>query len=150
MSDTPDLTDRLEHVDGLHALCRAAAVLEQRTAEAFPDLTSQREKRNLAAYLRRFEPPTQPRQRKRARAVEAVEAVEAVSLVGRIVWKKFNDEDGRPKVYRGQVASVSCASRTHPFDFGAGVTATVKYLVHYDDGDSEDLKHADVLKCLRD
>ena len=43
---------------------------------------------------------------------------------------------------------VEWATKDRPFDFGAGVTATVKYSVQYDDGDSEDMTHADVLKHI--
>ena len=111
---------------GLHALAAAAEALERHThRRAAPDLNTQRERRRLAVHLRRFEEmrrqprkPAQPRK----------------SLVGRILWKEFNDEHGCPRLYQGHVASVSCA----------------QYFVQYEDGDSEDMTRAELLKLLVD
>ena len=127
---------------GLHALAAAAEALERHThRRAAPDLNTQRERRRLAVHLRRFEEmrrqprkPAQPRK----------------SLVGRILWKEFNDPHGRPRLYQGHVASVSRATKGRPYDFGAAGTATVKYSVQYDDGDSEDMTRAELLKHLVD
>ena len=129
--------------DGLHALAAAAEALERTAAaHASPDLNTQRERRRLAVHLRRFEEMRRPR-RTRPPATPA-------PLVGRILWKEFHDTHGRPRLYQGHVASVSRATKGRPYDFGAGVTATVKYSVQYDDGDSEDMTHADVLKHIID
>lgn len=137
--------------DGLLALIAAAQALEHHTQPPTTDLSgksgqqtdSEREKRTMAVYVRRFEEMQQPpkRQKRQKRAAD---------LVGRTLSKQFKDGRGRPKMYRGQVVSVSCATRERPFVFGAGVTATVKYLVHYEDGDAEDMTHADVLRHLVD
>jgi hypothetical protein len=126
--------------DGLHALAAAAEALERTAAHASPDLNTQRERRRLAVHLRRFEEMRRPR---RTRPPPA-------PLVGRILWKEFHDTHGRPRLYQGHVASVSRATKGRPYDFGAGVTATVKYSVQYDDGDSEDMTHADLVKHLID
>lgn len=155
MSDTLQATDRIQEtldtvdtiVDGLHTLVTAVAALERGT-DASPDLASEREKRKLAVYVRRFEAAEQAPKRKRTRAAKP--AVEAASLLGRLVWKEFADESGRPKVYQGQVASVSYAARDRPFAFGGGVTATVKYSVQYEDGDVEDMTHAELRRHLVD
>lgn len=135
--------------DGLLALIAAAQALEHHTQPPTTDLSgksgqqtdSEREKRKMAVYVRRrFEEMQQPPKRQKR----------AADLVGRTLSKQFKDGRGRPKMYRGQVVSVSCATRERPFVFGAGVTATVKYLVHYEDGDAEDMTHADVLRHLVD
>jgi hypothetical protein len=115
--------------DGLLTLCQAAAVFE----------SAQRETGKLAGYLRRFRP-------RRARAKKAAPR----SLVGRTVWKEFHDGRGRPRVFQGRVASVCCAARGRPFAFGAGVTARVKFAVQYDDGDAEDMTHAELVGLIVD
>jgi hypothetical protein len=146
--------DHLKHivepsiqVDGLLALIAAAQALEQ-LAQQSPR-PSEREHRKMQAYVRRFEEmekeQPQPQKQKRTKTEERVPG-----LVGRTLRKKFKDGRGRPKMYLGQVMSVSCATKDCPFDFGAGVTATVKYSVHYEDGDAEDMTHAEVLRHLVD
>lgn len=129
------------HFDGLHALAAAAEALERHThRHASPDLNTQRERRRLAVHLRRFEEMRRPRRTPPPPA----------PLVGRILWKEFNDPHGRPRLYQGHVASVSRAAKGRPYDFGAAGTATVKYSVQYDDGDSEDMTRAELLKLLVD
>jgi hypothetical protein len=125
---------------GLHALAAAAEALERAAAHASPDLNTQRERRRLAVHLRRFEEMRRPRRTPPPPA----------PLVGRILWKEFNDPHGRPRLYQGHVASVSRAAKGRPYDFGAAGTATVKYSVQYDDGDSEDMTRAELLKHLVD
>ena len=74
MSATLDLTARLEEpelrVPGLPALVAAAAVLERPRTDAGPDLVSEREKRKLAVYVRRFEAAAEPPKHKRAPKVK--------------------------------------------------------------------------------
>jgi len=148
--------DHLKHivepsiqVDGLLALIAAAQALEQHTQQS--PRPSERDHRKMQVYVRRFEemeqPQTQPQKQKQKR-IKTEERVPG--LVGRILCKKFKDGRGRSKMYQGRVMSVSCATKDCPFDFGAGVTATVKYSVHYEDGDAEDMTHADVLRHLVD
>jgi hypothetical protein len=73
----------------------------------------------------------------------------ADELLGGILWKKFVSDSGKPKWYQGEVVSV-CRVKRGRFvhGFGAGVQSTVKYTVLYDDGDSEDMTRAQVLKYL--
>jgi hypothetical protein len=67
-------------------------------------------------------------------------------LLGMIVSKEFQDTSGRYAMYQGQIVSVSCVKDGEPaYDFGGGVTATIKYEVAYDDGDSEDMTYSEVL-----
>jgi hypothetical protein len=126
-------------IDGLHALIAAAETLERQSS---PYLDTSREKRKIDMYLRRIDQMHAPKKCKRTPASTPV------GYVGSIIWKEFYDEDGKPRMYQGQVMSVSCATRQRPFHFGPGVTATVKYSVLYEDGDAEDMTHADLLKYL--
>ena len=141
--------------NGLHALADAAATLERMSCRAPPDLRTQREQRRLAVHLRQFEALRLKEARKAAKAsaaarVQTRRTRRRAPLVGKMLWKEFNDPHGRSKLYQGEVVSVEWATEDCPFDFGAGVTATVKYSVQYDDGDSEDMTHADVLKHIID
>lgn len=135
-------------LDGLHLLFAAAEALEKSTANVCPSpaFDSQREKRKLEVYLRRFEEMVRPQKYNKI----LVANKEKTSLVGRSISKYFKDERGRRRAYKGTVLSESCATRDSLYDFGAGVTATVKYFVQYEDGDSEDMTHTELLKHLID
>lgn len=133
-------------VDGLLALVAAAQILEQRVNKPTVDwsaLDSDREKRKMEVYMRRFEEIRQPLKRQRL-----PQASSEGRLVGKTLRKTFNDEHGVPREYTGKVVSVSYSTKECPFDFGAGVTATVKYLVQYEDGDAEDMMYFEVLRHL--
>ena len=134
--------------DGLHLLFAAAETLEKRTANVSPsaDLNTQREKRKLEVYVRRFEDMERPNKRKETLG----DSKQTGSLVGRTISKHFKDERGRRRAYKGTVLSEACATGDCLYDFGAGVTATVKYFVQYVDGDTEDMTHTELLKHLID
>lgn len=132
--------------DGLHLLFAAAKELEKRSLVASPYLNTDREKRKLEAYVRRFQEITGPQKHKKTR----LSSEQAASLVGRTISKLFKDERGRRRAFKGTVLSQSCTTKDCPYDFGAGVTATVKYFVQYEDGDSEDMIHSDLVKYLVD
>ena len=123
----------LDRPDRLLTLCRAAAVFE----------STQRETGKLEGYLRRLAGV-------RVAARPKNKRVAPRSLVGRVVWKEFHDGRGRPRVFQGRVASAAFAPRGRPFVFCSGVTANVKYRVRYDDGDTEDVTHAEVLRLVVD
>ena len=135
-------------LDGLHLLFAAAKTLEKSTANVCPSpaFDSQREKRKLEVYLRRFEEMVRPQKFNKT----LVANKEKTSLVGRTISKYFKDERGRRRAYKGTVLSEACATGDCLYDFGAGVTATVKYFVQYEDGDSEDMTHTELLKHLID
>ncbi len=75
-------------------------------------------------------------------------SVQAKSVVGKMLWKEFYDPKGRLRLYQGQVVRVHSTSKGCHYDFGAAGMATVKYFVQYDDGDTEDMTHTDVLRYL--
>lgn len=80
------------------------------------------------------------------RAAMAAQQEQPQQLLGMIVNKEFPDKRGRYAMYRGQVVSVSCVKDGEPaYNFGGGVTSTIKYEVLYDDGDSEDMTYSEVL-----
>ena len=143
---------------GLHTLADAAQTLEKHTAAALPDLNTQREQRKMATRIRQFEEMQAEQQRQTRKATVAARAKAAVakpavsmqfkSVIGKMLWKEFYDQNGRRKLYQGQVVSVHSASKRCHYDFGTGGTATVKYFVQYEDGDTEDMTHADVLRYL--
>ena len=143
---------------GLHTLAAAAQTLEKRTAAAFPDLSTQREQRKMATRIRQFEEMQSEHKRKQRKPAAARRAqpaltrpsvsVQAKSVVGKMLWKEFYDPKGRPRLYQGQVVSVHSASPSRHYDFGAAGVTTVKYFVQYEDGDTEDMTHADVLRYL--
>jgi hypothetical protein len=66
--------------------------------------------------------------------------------VGKMVRKAFSK---RPTMYNGQVVSVACVQGRRYYQWGPGVTATVAYHVEYEDGDGEDMTHAQVLEHHR-
>ena len=132
----------------LHALADAAARLERLPCLAPPDLHTEREKRKMATRMRQFEEMQrkQKRQEDKTAAAARVRTRTGAPLVGKLLWKEFNDQRGMCQLYQGQVMSVEWATKDCAYDFGAQGTATVKYSVLYEDGDSEDMTYADVLK----
>ena len=61
----------------------------------------------------------------------------------------FKDQYGRRKMYQGEVMSVSWTKKGKSvYNFTGGVTSTVKYLVEYSDGDSEDMTESEVFKYM--
>jgi FKBP-type peptidyl-prolyl cis-trans isomerase len=139
---------------GLYTLADAAQTLERRAAAASPDLVTEREQRKMATRIRQFEEMQAEHKRKAAAATQSAStrssraSMQVKSVIGKLLWKEFPDENGRPRLYQGEVVSVHYASRSRPYDFGAAGTATVKYFVQYDDGDEEDMKYEDVLKYI--
>ena len=140
--------------NGLETLAAAAAMLEkQRQDKPTPDPDTERDKRKNIARVRQFE---QMRQKKQASLSTCLKIPHkpvirdvADELLGKILWKKFMNEAGKPKWYQGEVVSV-CRVKRGRFvhSFGTGVTSTVKYLVMYEDGDSEDMTRDEVIKYL--
>lgn len=144
---------------GLYTLADAAQTLEKHTAAASADLNTEREQRKMATRIRQFEEMQVVQKRQQRKAAAAARAKPALtrssgvsmitkSVIGKMLWKEFYDENKRLKLYQGQVVSVHSASKSCHYDFGACGTATVKYLVQYEDGDTEDMTHADVLRYL--
>lgn len=144
---------------GLYTLADAAQTLEKHTAAALPDLNTQREQRKMATRIRQCEEMQAEQQRQQRKAAAAARCKPALtrssgvsmitkSVIGKMLWKEFYDQNGRLKLYQGQVVSVHSASKSCHYDFGTGGTATVKYFVQYEDGDTEDMTHADVLRYL--
>jgi hypothetical protein len=141
--------------EGLNTLARAATLLEKRVD---PDIQTEREKRKMQAYIRQFEVMEQQEMRQLEKAVAAaarerpskrIKAQVGHELLGKIVWKEFKDQHGRRKMYQGEVVSVTCTKKgMSVFNFAGGVTSTVKFLVEYSDGDSEDMTETDVLKYM--
>jgi hypothetical protein len=141
--------------EGLNTLARAATLLEKRVDH---DIQTEREKRKMQAYLRRFEAMEQQEMRQlekasvaaaRERPSKRVKSQTAHALLGKIVWKEFKDQHGRRKMYQGEVVSVCYTKKGKSvFNFARGVTSTVKFLVEYSDGDSEDMTETDVLKYM--
>jgi hypothetical protein len=138
----------------LDMLADAAAMFQKKRADKPPpDLNTEREKRKLAAHVRQFE---QMRQKEQAALSTCLKIPHkpvirdvADELLGKILWKKFINESGKPRWYQGEVVSVCRVKRgRYVHDFGPGVTSTVKYHVLYDDGDSEDMTRDEVLKYL--
>ena len=86
-------------LDGLHLLFAAAETLEKSTANVCPSpaFDSQREKRKLEVYLRRFEEMVRPQKCNKT----LVANKEKTSLVGRTISKYFKDERGRRRAYKG-------------------------------------------------
>jgi hypothetical protein len=83
------------------------------------------------------------------RAAMAAQQQQPEQLLGMIVNKEFQDKRGRYAMYRGQVVSVSCVKDGEPaYNFGGGVTSTIKYEVLYDDGDSEDMTYSEVIEYI--
>jgi len=144
---------------GLHTLADAAQTLQKHAAAASPDLITQREQRKMVVRIRQFEEMQAEQKRKKRKAAAAARvqpartrssgvSVQVKSLIGKLLWKEFLDDDGQSKLYQGEVVSVHAASRNRHYDFGAAGTATVKYFVQYDDGDEEDMTYDDVLKYI--
>jgi len=137
----------------LHVLANAAAMLERRPEKPPLDLDTEREKRNNIARVRLFEQMRQKRQATLSPCLQVphrpVVRDVADELLGKILWKKFLNAAGTPTWYQGEVTSV-CRVKRGRFvhSFGAGVTSTVKYLVLYEDGDSEDMSRDEVLMHL--
>ena len=137
----------------LDMLADAAAMFQKKRVHKPPaDLNTEREKRKLAAHVRQFE---QMRQKEQAALSTCLKIPHkpvirdvADELLGKILWKKFINA-GKLKWHQGEVVSV-CRVKKGRFvhSFGAGVTSTVKYLVLYDDGDSEDMTRDQVLTHL--
>jgi hypothetical protein len=140
--------------NGLETLAAAAAMLEKkRQDKPTPDPDTERDKRKNIARVRQFE---QMRQKKQASLSTCLKIPHkpvirdvADELLGKILWKKFVNESGKPTWYQGEVVSVCRVKRDrYVHSFGAGVTSTVKYHVLYDDGDSEDMTRDEVIKYL--
>ena len=136
--------------DGLHTLANAATLLEKRVD---PDGPTERDKRKVQAYTQRFK-EMEMHEAKNAAAVrerrgKRVKAQGGHALLGKIVWKEFKDRSGRRKMYQGEVISVSWTKKGNSvYNFGGGVTSTVKYLVEYSDGDSEDMTESELRKYV--
>lgn len=66
--------------------------------------------------------------------------------VGKMVRKAFVQARAKkPTMYNGQVVSVSIAQDPYYYQWGS-VTATVAYLVEYEDGDVEQMPAEEVIK----
>ena len=138
--------------DGLHTLANAATLLEMRVN---PDAPTERDTRKIQVYTQRFK-EMEMRQAKTAKAAAAferptkrVKREAGHALLGKIVWKEFKDQYGRRKMYQGEVMSVSWTKKGKSvYNFTGGVTSTVKYLVEYSDGDSEDMTESEVFKYM--
>jgi methionine salvage enolase-phosphatase E1 len=131
---------------GLDALASAATLLEKR---AEPEVPTEREKRKMQAYIRRFDEMDQKQTQKKP--TKQAKARPEHALLGKIVWKEFTDKRGRSKIYQGEVVSVSWTKKGKSvYNFGGGVTSTKKYLVEYTDGDSEDMPESVLLKYIVD
>jgi len=139
--------------NGLETLAAAAEMLRKECEDKPPpDPDSERDKRKNIARVRLFEQTRQKRQATLSTCLKIphkpVIRDVADELLGKILWKKFVNA-GKLKWHQGEVVSV-CRVKKGRFvhSFGAGVTSTVKYLVLYDDGDSEDMTRDQVLKHL--
>ena len=149
---------------GLCTLADAAQTLEKNAAAASPDLNTEREQRKMATRIRQFDEMQAEQKRQERKAAAGTRwrlpathpvltrssgvSLQVSSVIGKMLWKEFFDQNGRRKLYQGQVVSVHSAGKSCHYDFGAGGTATVKYFVQYEDGDTEDMTYADVLRYL--
>ena len=140
--------------NGLETLAAAAEMLRKECQDKpTPDPDTERDKRKNIARVRLFEQMRQKKQASLSTCLkiphQPVKRDVADELLGKIVWKKFLNDSGKPKWYQGEVASV-CHLKRGRFvhSFGAGVMSTVKYHVLYEDGDSEDMTREQVLKYL--
>lgn len=108
------------------------------------ELQTGREQRKLDACLLRFNAM------QTAKKTKLTKREEATQLLGTIVWKKFLVKQTRgkptPKWFQGEVVSVSFVNKQKSvYEIVPGVTSTVKYLVEYTDGDTEDMTRQQVL-----
>jgi hypothetical protein len=115
-------------------------------AAATSELQTVREQRKLDACLRRFK----DMESKTPKKPKLVKSDEAMQLLGTIVWKKFLVKQKRGKAttkwYQGEVVSVSFVNKHKSvYEILPGVTSSVKYLVEYTDGDTEDMTAQQVL-----
>ena len=153
--------------NGLETLAAAAEMLRKECEDKPPpDPDSERDKRKNIARVRLFEQTRQKRQAPLSTCLKIRQKRQATlstslkiphkpvirdvadELLGKILWKKFVNA-GKLKWHQGEVVSVCRVNRGRfVHSFGAGVTSTVKYLVLYDDGDSEDMTRDQVLKHL--
>jgi hypothetical protein len=120
--------------------------LDMLAAAATRELQTDREQRKLDACLRRFK----DMETKTPKKAKPAKSDEAMQLLGTIVWKKFLVKQKRgkptPKWYQGEVVSVSFVNkRKSMYEILPGVTSSVKYLVEYTDGDTEDMTPQQVL-----
>jgi len=120
--------------------------LDMLAAAATRELQTDREQRKLDACLRRFK----DMETKTPKKPKLAKSDEAMQLLGTIVWKKFLVEQKRGKPttrwYQGEVVSVSFVNkRKSVYKILPGVTSSVKYLVEYTDGDTEDMTPQQVL-----
>jgi hypothetical protein len=72
--------------------------------------------------------------------------VEASSVDGMKVRKRFGTRCRGFAWYNGQVTSVVRAQEPHYYTWDTGETATIAYLVEYEDKDREHMTHAMVLE----
>ena len=134
--------------DALQLLAAAAATLERGRVDTTPlDLDTKIEKHGMSTRTRLKKQASLHVRLKIPRTPVVRDSAD--ELIGKILWKKFLNESGKPKWYQGEVVSV-CHVKRHRFvhSIGAGVTSSVKYTVLYDDGDSEDMTRDQVLKYL--
>lgn len=120
--------------------------LDMLAAAATSELQTVREQRKLDACLRRFK----DMESKTPKKPKLVKSDEAMQLLGTIVWKKFLVKQKRGKAttkwYQGEVVSVSFVNKHKSvYEILPGVTSSVKYLVEYTDGDTEDMTAQQVL-----
>ena len=120
--------------------------MDMLAAAATSELQTVREQRKLDACLRRFK----DMESKTPKKPKLVKSDEAMQLLGTIVWKKFLVKQKRGKAttkwYQGEVVSVSFVNKHKSvYEILPGVTSSVKYLVEYTDGDTEDMTAQQVL-----
>jgi hypothetical protein len=130
--DTRKTSARVKYMDIIRQQANSATTAQQQVPVQVLDIVIRKELGNQSG-----------------RGAMAAQQEQPQQLLGLIVNKEFPDKRGRYAMYRGQVVSVSCVKDDEPaYNFGGGVTSTIKYEVLYDDGDSEDMTYSEVLMYI--